>query len=180
MSPGRSTADRITKTLRSENERFLSWQRGEDTGCRVHRCLRLIRDRHADDLLSLSAAAKDCHLSSSQLNRLLLKYCGSTFKRILTSYRLWEAWRLLATTSLGVQEVARQTGFGDPRNMQRAFKRHLGVSPSGGRSMRVSVAHMLLSGLSEGDKLLLESNARTSGTDLPAESSAVASHGGEP
>lgn len=120
----------------------------ETSACRVRRCLQLIIERHCDERLTLSEAASACHVSPSQLNRLLLASCGMTFKRILTLRRLLEASRLLATTSLGVGETAERAGFGDVRNMQRAYRRHLGVSPSQGRRTRINVAHLLSSGLS--------------------------------
>lgn len=110
--------------------------------CRVHRCLQFVRDRYAEERLSLDGAAAFCNLSSSQLNRLLLACCGITFKRLLTLRRLLEAARLLDGTSLGVGEIAVRTGFGSTRNLQRAFRTHLGMAPSHARRVRISVAYL--------------------------------------
>jgi transcriptional regulator GlxA family with amidase domain len=110
--------------------------------CRVYRCLQLVRDGYAEERLSLDRAAAFCNLSSSQLNRLLLACCGISFKRLLTLRRLLEAARLLEGSSLGIGEIAVRTGFGSTRNLQRAFRTHLGMAPSHGRRVRISVAYL--------------------------------------
>jgi AraC family transcriptional regulator of arabinose operon len=53
--------------------------------------------------------------------------------RHLQAVRLDAARRLLATTDLPVQAVARQVGYADPLYFSRVFRREVGKSPTGFR-----------------------------------------------
>jgi AraC-like DNA-binding protein len=58
---------------------------------------------------------------------------GVSPMRYLQGVRLEAGKRLLATTELSVQEVARHVGFDDPLYFSRVLKRAIGASPTGYR-----------------------------------------------
>lgn len=68
----------------------------------------------------------------SQLFRTCLKISPQEY---LIQFRMKKAKELLATTSLAVGDIARSVGYVDPFNFSKAFKKHVGVSPSLFREM---------------------------------------------
>jgi AraC-like DNA-binding protein len=74
--------------------------------------------------------ARMCGLSTSEFSREFHREVGTTFVEHVTSLRLDEARRLLRQPGATVTDVAFAVGFSDPSYFGRAFRRHVGESPS--------------------------------------------------
>ena len=55
---------------------------------------------------------------------------GDTPYHYLALYRIHQSQKLLAETSLSVQEIALQVGFANSKNFIACFKKHVFVTPS--------------------------------------------------
>lgn len=71
-----------------------------------------------------------CNLTPSAFSRLFKRTLGITFQDYLAQYRLRESTRLLLNPAANISDVAYSVGYRDPSYYARAFKKHLGVSPS--------------------------------------------------
>ncbi len=78
--------------------------------------------------LSLETIAKNSYVSVNQLCRLFNKYCGTTVAKYITSRRITEAKKMLASGK-NVTDTAILCGFEDYANFIRVFKKHVGVTP---------------------------------------------------
>lgn len=83
--------------------------------------------------LTLSEIAKEVHVSSSHLNRLLKKEYGKTFTEILLDVRIDKAKELLLK-NYNVEVVSDMVGFNSAAYFAVCFKKFTGVSPSRYRS----------------------------------------------
>lgn len=77
---------------------------------------------------SLSQCAEHFHVTERSLHR-RLKADGTSYQQLLDTVRQEVAFRHLTNNRLTVQEIAYLTGFSDPANFRKAFKRWTGLSP---------------------------------------------------
>lgn len=61
--------------------------------------------------------------------RLFRQICGITLLQYLTQHRVWHAQRLLASSTLTLDQIARESGFGSLSRFHDVFKRYCGASP---------------------------------------------------
>ncbi|WP_215545460.1 GlxA family transcriptional regulator [Amycolatopsis sp. CA-230715] len=85
---------------------------------------------HPDADLSVEALARMASLSPRQFARVFAAEVGVNPGRYVDRVRVEAARRLLEDTGRGVEEVARDCGYGTPEAMRRAFLRVLDVSPA--------------------------------------------------
>ena len=90
-------------------------------------------DAHYRDPISLRDVAQAVNLSRGHLTTVVGRKTGRTVHALITERRCVEARRLLADTSLAVEEIARQVGYRDASYFARTFRRHHGTSPLGWR-----------------------------------------------
>ena len=83
--------------------------------------------------LSIPALAARTYLSDRQFSRVFKSEVGITPAEHVEAVRMEAACRLLETTRLGMEEIARACGFGTPETMNRAFRRRLNTTPSAHR-----------------------------------------------
>jgi transcriptional regulator GlxA family with amidase domain len=88
-----------------------------------------IRD-HLDGDLSVPALASRMHLSPRQFVRVFQRATGRSPGGHVEAVRVEAAQRLLATTTLPIAAVSRQTGFGSADTFHRVFRRQCHVTPS--------------------------------------------------
>jgi AraC-like DNA-binding protein len=79
---------------------------------------------------SISDLAARHSVSQRHLNRLFIMEKGVSCKEYLIDLRIKRAGTLLKTTGLPINEIARQTGYADPYEFSRIFKKKTGSSPS--------------------------------------------------
>ncbi|MGN9788610.1 helix-turn-helix domain-containing protein [Nonomuraea sp. ZG12] len=89
----------------------------------------IMRERLAEPL-TLAVIAAEVHLSVYHFVRVFREATGQTPHRYLTRLRIEQAQRLLSTTSLSIERIARRCGFASPGALSSAFLRQTGVRPS--------------------------------------------------
>ena len=80
--------------------------------------------------ISLESIANHFHFSPNHFSRLFKKVFGISFLKYLTSYRIDEAKRLLATSDMKVLEIGKAVGFHDTKHFYKVFKSYTGYQPS--------------------------------------------------
>lgn len=107
--------------------------RGGLAGWQVRKLNALVRG----DLRTLTAAglAREVRLSPFHFTRAFSATMGVTPGRWLTRARVERAQALLGDPALSVYEIARQVGYRGAPQLTRAFRLHVGVSPSGYREL---------------------------------------------
>jgi AraC-like DNA-binding protein len=85
---------------------------------------------HCLEPLSMPAVAAAAGLHPNYAAGLFKRHFGMTMLEFLTQHRVAHAQRLLATTGMGVLEVALESGFGSTSRFYAAFERATGCSPS--------------------------------------------------
>lgn len=96
----------------------------------VQRALAIIHARYSEELC-LGEVAEEVSLSKHHFSRLFRRSVGVSFQEYLAATRVERACRTLASSPRQrVAEVAFDAGFGSVRNMEKHFRRLLGVSPT--------------------------------------------------
>lgn len=85
---------------------------------------------HLDADLSVEALAERAHMSPRHFSRVFREQVGLPPGRWVERLRVEVARRRLEETSVGVDQVARECGFGSADALRRSFARVLRVSPS--------------------------------------------------
>ena len=85
---------------------------------------------HLTDDLSIPVMAARTHLSERQFSRIFKLDVGITPAEHVEAVRMEAACRLLETTLVTIEQIARACGFGTPETMNRAFRRRLNTTPS--------------------------------------------------
>lgn len=86
-------------------------------------------ERHDDAHPSETAIAEALFVSVDTLRKTFRKEIGQPIVRYARDRSLRQAERLLRTTELPIQEIARRTGFADPLYFSRVFSGRFGSSP---------------------------------------------------
>ena len=85
---------------------------------------------------SVASIAGTYGITSSHFIRSFKSIYGITPNEYRQNYRISQATNLIKMTNLTVREIAEQCGFDDPFYFSRAFKKHVGVSPSKYRNQK--------------------------------------------
>jgi AraC family transcriptional regulator of arabinose operon len=85
---------------------------------------------HLREPFRLEITARHCGLSSSRLAHLFKAETGLSLQQFFEAQRMAQAEQLLRLTSLGVAEIAAETGYDDPFYFSNRFRRHSRKSPS--------------------------------------------------
>jgi transcriptional regulator GlxA family with amidase domain len=88
---------------------------------------------HLDGNLTVAALAQHTHLSVRQFSRVFKADTGTTPADHIEAIRTEAACRLLETTRVAIEEIARSCGFGNPETMNRTFRRRLNTTPGNHR-----------------------------------------------
>jgi transcriptional regulator GlxA family with amidase domain len=84
---------------------------------------------HLDADLSLAALAARAGMSTRNFTRTFRRETGTTPAAYVERLRIETARRLLETTGLTVETVAKQVGLHRPETLYRAFRRRVGTTP---------------------------------------------------
>lgn len=104
------------------------------------RALEIIEQRYMDEDLSLASLSAMLNVSPNHLSACIKKTAGETFINILIRRRMEEAQKLLLTTDLQVQEIARRCGYTDQHYFSYCFKKYSGTSPGALRRQQAARA----------------------------------------
>lgn len=88
-----------------------------------------LAEHAGDPSLSVETLAEQACMSTRNFSRLYKASTGRTPSKAIELFRLEAARRLLEDTTLGLERVARQCGFGNEERMRGVFQRNLSVSP---------------------------------------------------
>ena len=80
--------------------------------------------------LSLSVLEEALHLNRYYISHLFGERLGMGFNDYVNSLRISEACRLLVYSGESVTAISDRVGFNTPRTFNRAFFKHLGITPS--------------------------------------------------
>lgn len=80
--------------------------------------------------VSVDTVARSIATSRRQLQRAFAEIGGTTFSAHLFATRMRAGARLLLETSASVQEVAIRTGYLEPSQFTKAFRRSYGITPT--------------------------------------------------
>jgi AraC family transcriptional regulator len=91
-------------------------------------------DCNIDDSLSLDTLSAIARFSPSHFSRCFRNTTGLTPHAYVMQQRLLRARLLIASTSLGLTEIALRAGFSDQSHLTRWFQRRMGFTPGAFRS----------------------------------------------
>ncbi len=130
-----------------------------DDGRRIAALLseRIERGGLAGDGIDLETIAKQFHLSSRQLRRIVQRELGVSPIELLQTRRLLLAKQLLTETKLPVTEIAFASGFGSLRRFNDAFRNRYQLAPT--RLRRTGAASEASASLTGASRLLLSYRA---------------------
>jgi transcriptional regulator GlxA family with amidase domain len=86
--------------------------------------------RHLDDPLTLDVLAKRARVSTRTLVRMWRQETGITPHQWLLTARVNHARELLEVTSLGIEQIAAQSGLGSSTNFRARFRDIVGTTPT--------------------------------------------------
>jgi transcriptional regulator GlxA family with amidase domain len=93
------------------------------------RALQSFVSEHPEAALDLPAMATRAGMSVRNFTRVFRSEVGVTPAAYVERIRLDSARRLMESTSLGVEQIASEAGFGTGESLRRAFARGVGLSP---------------------------------------------------
>jgi LacI family transcriptional regulator len=96
----------------------------------VVKALKTIAQRADDPEFTTEELAKICGASSRTIGRLFEQHRLRSPYQVLLNMRMNAAQRMLQESKLTAEQIAFQCGFADYSSFYRAFKSHVGVSPS--------------------------------------------------
>lgn len=97
--------------------------------------MKIIEHRFPENL-KLQDIARELHINSSYLSRLIAKETGSSFSSCLTHARINHAKELLFTSSISIDSIATQCGFCNASHFIKLFRQQENMTPFQYRSMR--------------------------------------------
>ena len=105
-------------------------QPGDAAGAGEHmnELIRYVRG-HYSEPLQLKDLAGRFYLNPTYCSELFNKVTGMSFPKFINALRLDRCCSLLRTTTLAIDQIARQAGFTDYSNFHKVFKAALGTSP---------------------------------------------------
>lgn len=86
--------------------------------------------------LSLDLVARNLHITSPYLCRLIKQQTGMNYKEYLTRLRMAEAKRLLKNKNASIADVCRQTGYSNVSHFIKTFQKYEGITPAKYRDIR--------------------------------------------
>jgi two-component system response regulator YesN len=95
----------------------------------IRKVITLIERNYGQDI-SLASAAAEVGLNPNYLSTLFKSETGASFLEHLTQFRLEQAKRLLASSTMNVSQIAYAVGYDSPRYFSTLFARREGTTPS--------------------------------------------------
>jgi AraC-like DNA-binding protein len=107
-------------------------ERPDELAAHTHELLPVVRhiEEHYPEPVSMAAMATRAGLSPTHFNRRFRQLLRMTPVQYLRTVRVQAARRLLAETSLGLAQIAIDTGFTDQSHFTRRFRQTTGLTPA--------------------------------------------------
>ncbi len=87
-------------------------------------------EKHITDTRNANVYADRMGISYKHLNEICKSISGNTAKIFIDNYLVLEIKRQLAISDISVKELAYKSGFDEPTNFVKYFKKHTNYSPS--------------------------------------------------
>ena len=84
---------------------------------------------HYKDELSLESLSDIFYMHPSNISKYFHRYCGFTLNQYINTVRVYEAQKLLETSSKSIAVIAEEAGFGSINNFIRQYKGILKKTP---------------------------------------------------
>jgi AraC-like DNA-binding protein len=97
---------------------------------KVTMSLLFLSRQFSDPEIDLEAIATTVSLSRFHLSRLIRRHTGFSFPTHLSGFRITDAAVNVATTDASMKEIAYQSGYASPGELNRQFRRWFFMSPS--------------------------------------------------
>ena len=91
-------------------------------------------------VLSEQEAAKLMDRSPSRFRHVFKELTGETYQAARLRFKLTHAARLLHATTKPISQISNELHYSDRRQLEKAFKRHFGVTPKQYRAQKRSAA----------------------------------------
>ena len=104
---------------------------------RLKKILQLIHE-HPEKQWSIEIISEEVGMSRATLQRKFKAELGVSPMTYVSRWRLAKAYQLLNYSSLTLEDIAQNIGFGDARTFRNAFSRHYGFTPSELRKNKVN------------------------------------------
>lgn len=91
---------------------------------------RNLLERHITETRNANDFADKMGVSYKHLNEICKSISGKTAKKFIDNYLVLEIKRQLATSDISVKELTYKSGFDEPTNFVKFFKKHTHYSPS--------------------------------------------------
>ena len=95
----------------------------------VKKTLKYIKENYTDKDLNLNEIARELHVTSVYLSKIIKKESGFSYVQIITSLRVQAAKHYLKTSNLSVKEVSEKCGYDSQHYFSFAFKKNVDMSP---------------------------------------------------
>ncbi|MDF2716214.1 MAG: transcriptional regulator, AraC family, partial [Paenibacillus sp.] len=133
--------------------RFIQHKREHKNADFMDKVTAYIRDRSGEPL-HVQSVAETVYMNANYFSKLFKETTGKTFVEFLTEVRVQNACAMLRGTDKTVTDIAELSGFGTKLNLIRAFKKHLGITPTDYRKNRI------MERLENGGKPVFDPNVR--------------------
>ncbi len=127
---------RLEATLLAREQRVVP-RRETSPAALVESVMIYLRENY-DKPIDFSAIADMQAISASYLTRLFHDRAGTSPSKYLADYRMQQARKLLADSTLSVKEIAARVGYPDPFHFSKSFKNLVGMSPAQYREERAA------------------------------------------
>lgn len=104
---------------------IISDDNGDDA---IHKAIQYIYENF-NNTINLESVATHVHLNPQYFSRYFKNNTGINFIDYISSIRLEEAKRLLATTNKSISSISLIVGYIDPTYFSKVFMKHEGISP---------------------------------------------------
>ena len=94
-----------------------------------------------NDQTSVKAISQRLNYNPIYLERLFKKEMGESIRNAIVKHKLEQAQNLLLTTTLSVNDIAKQLGYADTVGLIHLFRRHLGCTPLEFRKQKSSTSN---------------------------------------
>ncbi len=101
----------------------------------VRQIMAEVKNNYQNDM-NLKTLAYKYHMNTSYLGQIFQKEVGCPFSQYLNNVRNSVAKKLILTTNMRINDIAKETGYSDTSYFYRKFKQSYGVSPAALRDMK--------------------------------------------
>lgn len=98
---------------------------------------KMVAENHMDTNFSVSYLAECINITPAHLSMVFRQSTGINISKHITDVRMEHASRLLEDPSLTMADISRMVGYQDAHYFARVFKKHIGLTPSEYRNLKM-------------------------------------------